>query len=51
MNALYHVLGEHKNCASYFCNGQKKPGEINRIAEMRPAGLMPNIDEIRQKSS
>jgi hypothetical protein len=34
LNGIYHVFGEHKNCAKYFCKGENENNEQNLIKEV-----------------
>lgn len=45
MNSPYHRLGQHDNCAPYFCTGQKV-GETNFVPEAERTGLMADIRQI-----
>lgn len=44
-NSVYHRLGEHKNCAQYFCSGPKF-GEMNLVPDAEKAGMMGHIRNI-----
>jgi len=44
-NSPYHRLGQHNNCASYFCTGPKV-GDINLVPEAEKTGLMTEIRNI-----
>lgn len=38
-NSIYHRLGQHSNCAKYFCSGSKN-GETNLVPEAERTGIM-----------
>ncbi|KAL4097751.1 hypothetical protein QTP88_022473 [Uroleucon formosanum] len=44
-NGPSHLLGQHLNCESYFCNGSKI-GEQNVVPEAEKCGLMSEISQI-----
>jgi len=44
-NSPYHRLGQHDNCAKYFCTGPKV-GERNFVPEANETGLMAEIRKI-----
>ncbi|CAI6377351.1 unnamed protein product [Macrosiphum euphorbiae] len=44
-NGPSHLLGQHLNCDSYFCNGSKI-GEQNFVPEAVECGLMSEISRI-----
>jgi len=39
-NCLYHRLGQHSNCAAYFCSGSKPNYTINLIPEAENGGIL-----------
>lgn len=41
-NCLYHRLGQHTNCATYFCTGSK-PSSINLIYEAENGGILKEM--------
>jgi len=43
-NSIYHRLGQHTNCATYFCLGQKE-GEINLVPQAEECGLLREINQ------
>jgi len=45
MNSPYHRLGQHNNCAPYFCKGAKV-GETNFVPEAETTSLMSDIRNI-----
>lgn len=45
MNSPYHRLGQHNNCAPYFCKGAKV-GETNFVPEAEKTNLMADIRNI-----
>ena len=34
-NTVYHIFGDHSNCADYFCSGSSKENETNKIPEIK----------------
>lgn len=44
-NGPYHILGQHNQCASYFCKGAKI-GKINLVPEAEKCGLLREINQI-----
>lgn len=48
LNSPDHIFGEHKNCASYFCQGAKD-GEINLVPELIECGLRNDIIRCLQR--
>jgi len=44
-NSIYHRLGQHTNCAIYFCLGPKE-GEINLVPQAEECGLLREINQI-----
>lgn len=45
-NVANHVFGDHEKCATYFCTGQPKDGEINIVPELKKLGLFDSIQKI-----
>lgn len=45
INSPYHRLGQHDNCAHYFCTGPKI-GETNYVHEANKTGIMAEIRQI-----
>lgn len=41
-NGPNHVLGEHSNCAPYFCTGSKE-NEINLVPQVKASGLYQQL--------
>jgi len=39
-NSLYHRLGQHSNCAVYFCTRSKSNSAINLIPEAENGGIL-----------
>jgi hypothetical protein len=48
LNSPYHIFGQHENCDSYFCKGQKS-GELNLVFEVTKCGLMNDIYSVIQR--
>jgi len=44
-NSPYHRLGQHNECAKYFCQGSKS-GEPNLVPDAEDSGLMGEIRKI-----
>lgn len=44
-NCPYHRLGQHNNCATYFCTGPKT-GERNLVLEAEKSGMMVEIKNV-----
>lgn len=42
-NSPYYILGEHKNCDKYFCNGSKSQDQ-NLVPIAENCGLMKQIN-------
>lgn len=47
-NGPFHLLGQHSNCESYFCNGPKI-GEQNIVPEAEKCGLIREIVQIYRR--
>jgi len=41
-NSVYHVFGDHKNCAEYFCKAEIAPS-IDIITRMEECGLLSDL--------
>jgi len=44
-NSPYHRLGQHNNCAVYFCSGPKT-GEINLVPLAEKSKMMTSINNV-----
>ncbi|KAE9522485.1 hypothetical protein AGLY_017146 [Aphis glycines] len=44
-NSIYHRLGQHSNCAGYFCSGSKNE-ETNLVPEAEKTGIMTEMRKI-----
>lgn len=44
-NSPYHRLGQHNNCADYFCSGPKS-GEINLVPLAEQSKMMTSINNV-----
>lgn len=45
MNSFRHILGDHKQCNSYFCNGPK-PNEKDFVLETQKSGIVEEFMQI-----
>ncbi|XP_076301597.1 uncharacterized protein LOC143219551 [Lasioglossum baleicum] len=48
-NVPSHIFGEHKDCASYFCNGVPKANEANLVPKLQEAGIYGKLQYIMQR--
>lgn len=49
LNCPFHIFGEHKNCAKYFCDGQRKKFETNLVKALEKVGLWEELEKLFQK--
>ncbi|XP_050061585.1 zinc finger MYM-type protein 6-like [Aphis gossypii] len=48
-NALFHRLGQHTNCDSYFCNNSNLQNTLNLVPEAENNGIMSEIQNIMSR--
>lgn len=48
-NGPYHIFGHHKNCARYFCPGEKE-GEVDQVPELTASNFMQEVVGIVRRS-